>query len=323
LINEFITLHQNQFIYLSFSITNGKMFDLVTAGHFAIDLISSPKITTPKPTLGGAPTYVSVAAKKMDAEVSVISKVGEDFSSRDIAWLNAHGIDLSGLKRIKGASTTRFILKYINWRRQLQLKSKAPPILSEDVPDSLRAKVVHIAPVANEISRNLVDKMRTLTNVLSLDPQGFVREFDANGNVHLKRWHDQQVLEQIDLYKSSLSEIRVVTGLTDLQLAMEKIRDYGARIVIVTIGMKGSKLLFEGKLHDIPACKPKMVRDPTGAGDAFIGAFLAEYVKGNDPVSCACIGSASASFVVEEVGPDVFGEKEEICARANKIYEKV
>jgi len=299
------------------------MFDLVTVGHFAIDLISSPKITTPKPTLGGPPTYVSVAARKLDARVSVISKVGEDFSSRHIAWLKAKGVDLSGLKRIQGASTTRFILKYTNWTRQLQLKSRAPPILPEDIPNSLRAKVIHTAPVANEISRNLVDKLRTSTNTLSLDPQGFVREFDTDGNMHMKRWDNQQVLEQIDLYKSSLNEIKVVTGLADLQLAMEKICYYGAKIVIVTMGMKGSKLLFEGKLYDIPACKPKTVRDPTGAGDAFIGAFLAEYIRGKDPVWCACVGSASASFFVEGVGPEVFGGKKEIYARASKAYGKM
>jgi len=299
------------------------MFDLVTVSHFTIDLINSPKITTPKPKLGGPPTYVSVAARKLDAKVSAISKVGDDFSSKHIAWLNANGVDLSGLKRIKGASTTSFILKYTNWKRQLQLKSRAPPILLEDVADYLQAKVIHIAPVVNEISRNIVDKLRTLTNILSLDPQGFVREFDANGNMYLKRWDNQQVLEQIDLYKSSSSEIRMVTGLADLHLAMEKIHDYGAKIVIVTMGMKGSKLLFEGKLYDIPACKPKIVRDPTGAGDAFIGAFLAEYVKGKDPVWCACIGSASASFVVEGVGTEVFGGKEETYARASKIYGRM
>jgi len=299
------------------------MFDLVTVSHFAIDLISSPKITTPKPTLGGPPTYVSVAARKLDARVSVISKVGEDFSSRHIAWLNANGVDLSGLKRIKGASTTRFILKYTDWKRQLQLKSRAPPILPEDVPTSLRAKAIHIAPIANEISPNLVDKLRTSTNLLSLDPQGFVREFDAKGNIHLKRWDDQQTLEQIDLYKSSSREIKAVTGLADLRLAMEKIYDYGAKIVIVTRGIKGSKLLFDGKLYDIPACKPKIVRDPTGAGDAFIGAFLAEYVRGKEPVWCACVGSASASFVAEGVGPEVFGEKEETYARASEIYGKI
>jgi len=299
------------------------MFDLVTVSHFAIDLISSPKITTPKPTLGGPPTYVSVAARKLDARVSVISKVGEDFSSRHIAWLNANGVDLSGLKRIKDASTTRFLLKYTDWKRQLQLKSRAPPILPEDIPNSLRVKAIHVAPIANEISPNLVDKLRTSTNLLSLDPQGFVREFDAKGNMHLKRWDDQQTLEQIDLYKSSSREIKAVTGLADLRLAMEKIYDYGAKIVIVTLGMKGSKLLFDGKLYDIPACKPKIVRDPTGAGDAFIGAFLAEYVRGKDAVWCACVGSASASFVVEGVGPKVFGRKEETYARASEIYGKM
>ena len=299
------------------------MFDLVTVGHFAIDLITSPKITKPKQTLGGSPTYVSLAARKLDAKVSVISKVGEDFSDRYIAWLKANGVDLSGLKRVKGASTTRFILEYSNWKRRLQLKSQAPPILPEDVPNSLQAKAIHMAPIANELSRNVADKLKTLTDTLSLDPQGFVRGFDAKGNVHLKRWEDQKLLERIDLYKSSLSEIRMVTGLADLGLAMEKIHDYGAKIVIVTRGMKSSKLLFEEKLYDIPTCKPKIVRDPTGAGDAFIGAFLAEYAKGKDPVWCACVGSASASFVVEGVGPEVFGQKEEIYARASKIYEKM
>jgi sugar/nucleoside kinase (ribokinase family) len=299
------------------------MFDLVTVSHFAIDLISSPKIATPKPTLGGPPTYVSIAARKLDAKVSVISKVGEDFSSRHIAWLNANGVDLSGLKRAKGTLTTKFILKYTNWKRQLQLKSRAPSILPEDVPAYLRAKIIHIAPIANEISRNLVGKLRKLTSILSLDPQGFVREFDADGSMRPKRWDDRQVLEQIDLYKSSSREIRMVTGLDDLRLAMEKIHDYGAKIVIVTRGMKGSKLLFDGKLYDIPACKPKTIRDPTGAGDAFIGAFLAEYARRKDPVWCAYTGSASASFVVEGVGPEVFGEKEEIYARASKIYGKM
>ena len=86
-------------------------------------------------------------------------------------------------------------------------------------------------------------------------------------------------------------------------------------------GMKESKLLLEGKLYDIPACKPRVTQDPTGAGDAFIGAFLAEYLMGKDPIWCACVGSASASFVVESLGP-MFGEKKEIYARASKIYRK-
>ena len=299
------------------------MYDLVTVGHIAIDLTISPRITIPKPTLGGSSVYVSLAARKLGAKVSVISNVGEDFSNSNIAWMNTNGIDLSGLKRIKGAPTTKFSLKYTNRRRQLQLKNRAPNILPEDIPNSLQTKTIHIAPIANEISRTLVEKLRTLTNVLSLDPQGFVRKFDTKGNMHLKRWDNPKVLGQIDLYKSSSIEIKVITGIADLKLGMERINDYGVRIVIVTRGTKGSKLLFEGEFFDILPCKPRIVRDHTGAGDAFIGAFLAEYVERKDPEWCACVGSASASFVVEEVGPKAFGEKEEIYARANKIYKEM
>jgi len=298
------------------------MFDLVTVGHFTIDQIFSPKIATSKPTLGGSPTYVSLAAKKLGAKVSVISKVGGDFPSEYIEWLKTNEVDLSGLKRVRDASTTRFLLKYEKQKRQLQLKNQAPPIYPKDIPSSLQAKAIHVAPIANELSQGVIDKLQGLTATLSLDPQGFVRKFDEQGNVRLGKWENPQVLQQIDIYKSSLDEIKAVTGLADLHLAVQKIHDYGAKIIVVTKGMKGSTLFFDEELHEIPACKPKVVQDVTGAGDAFIGAFLAEYVKEKDPVWCACVGSASASFVVEGFGPVVFGEKEETYKRAIRIYEK-
>jgi len=219
--------------------------------------------------------------------------------------------------------TTSFTLKYGNEERQLQLRSRAPPIVPEDVPDSLQAKVIHVAPIANELSGDVVDKLRTSAETLSLDPQGFVREFDENGNVLLKELKDSHILEQIDLYKSSLSEIRMVTGSTDLRLAMEKIHDYGVKAVIVTRGVGGSILLHEKRFYEIPACKPRIIRDLTGAGDALIGAFLAEHIKGKDGVWCMCVGSAAASFVVEGIGPAAFGEKKDVYQRASDLYEKV
>lgn len=299
------------------------MFDLLTVGHFTIDRIISPKIPTSETTLGGPPTYVSLAARKLDAKVSVISKVGGDFPGEYVMWLKANGVDLSGLKQVRAGSTTRFLLKYGKGGRQLQLKSQAPPISPEDVSGSLRAKAVHVAPIANELSQSVVDKLRGLTDTLSLDPQGFVRRFDEKGNVELGRWEETGILRKIDVYKSSFSEIKAATGLTDLQLAVQKIHSYGPRIVMVTRGMKGSTLFFNEELYEIPACKPRVVMDLTGAGDAFIGTFLAEHVQGKDPAWCACVGSAASSFVVEGVGPAVFGEKKEIYARASEIYGKM
>ena len=82
------------------------MFDIVTVGHLTIDRIVLPKKPIPKPTLGGSPTYVSLAARKLDAKVSIISKVGGDFPPEYLTWLKANGVDLSGLKQVRGASTT-------------------------------------------------------------------------------------------------------------------------------------------------------------------------------------------------------------------------
>jgi sugar/nucleoside kinase (ribokinase family) len=138
----------------------------------------------------------------------------------------------------------------------------------------------------------------------------------------VKRWREKSVLELVDVFKSSQDEIKAVTGTSNTQLAAKKIRDYGVKKVIITRGMRGSLLFFDDAFYNVPACKPRIVMDPTGAGDAFIGAFLAELIRGKEPLWCACVGSASASFVVEGVGPERFGERQETYERAKEIYEK-
>jgi sugar/nucleoside kinase (ribokinase family) len=276
----------------------------------------------PKTTLGGSPTYVSVAAAKLGAKVSVISKVGSDFPKEYLTWLQNNNVDLSGLERVSNACTTRYVLEYRNLKRHLRLKTKAPPILATDIPRSLRSVVVHVAPIADEISDEVISKLRKSARILSLDPQGFVRSFDKKGNVGVKRWRNPEVLGQIDVFKSAIREIQAVTGLRNLKSAMKKIIDYGPRIAVVTRGIKGSTLLFENQFYCVPACKSKIVMDPTGAGDAYIGGLLAEYVRNKDIFWCACVGSAAASFVVEGIGPEGFGESHEVYERAQRIYEK-
>jgi sugar/nucleoside kinase (ribokinase family) len=299
------------------------MFDLVTVGHFAIDTIRSPSTAFSKQALGGPPTYVSVAAARLGAKVSVVSKVGEDFSNNYVEWLRNNKVDLSGFRRIKDASTTKFDINYQeNGKRKLQLKARAPPIFAEDLPKNLRAKAIHVAPIAGELSEETVAKLRKATSILSLDPQGFVRSFDARGNVSLRRWEGRQVLEQVDVFKSSLSEIESITGTGKLKAAMRRISEYGVKAVIVTRGREGSVLLFDGTFFSIQAYKSRRIVDPTGAGDAFSGAFLAEYVRRKDPLWCACVGAALASFIVEGIGAQRFGEKEETYERAREIYEK-
>jgi sugar/nucleoside kinase (ribokinase family) len=301
-----------------------QVFDIVSVGHLSIDLIVLPDRQTPFTVLGGSAAYVSLAARHLEARVAVVSKVGGDFPEAYRWLLGQEGINLSGLIKVEDAQTTRYELKYdANLSsRNLSLKSRAPPITIDDLPNPLRASAIHIAPIAGEITYEVAERLKSHADVLSFDSQGLVRSFDQDGNVTYTPLADKHILGLVDIYKSSLNEIKAVTELADLDSAIKGIHDCGVKIVIVTLGAKGATLSVEGTRYDIPPCKPERVVDPTGAGDAFIGGFLAEYVNGENILRCACVGAAAASFVVEGIGPTSFGDKTQVYQRARELYEK-
>ena len=298
--------------------------DVTVVGHFAIDSILLPSRSSPFVVLGGSVTYTSFVAKRLDGNVSVISKVGGDFPEAYMWWLRQEGIDLSGVIKLENERTTRFELEYSKdlSSRTLKLKSKASPITLGDLPNSLRAKAVHVAPIAGEISYEVVEHLKGCAEVLSFDPQGLLRSFDNAGNVTCCSPVDKRLLSLINVYKSSLDELNALTGHSDMGSAIKAIHDFGVETVLVTLGMKGAVLSVEETLYNIPPCNSVVVVDPTGAGDVFMGGFLTEYVRQKDSLWCACVGSAAASLVVEGIGPTFFGEKEEIYRRARSIYEK-
>jgi sugar/nucleoside kinase (ribokinase family) len=298
--------------------------DVAVVGHFAIDTIRLPSRSAPFVVLGGSVTYVSFVAKRLDATVSIISKVGGDFPEAYMWWLGEEGIDLSGVRKLANEQTTRFELGYSKdlSNRTLKLTSKASSIKVRDLPRSMRASAVHVAPIAGEISYKVVERLKGRAEVLSLDPQGLLRRFSKTGNVTSRAKVDKRLFSLINIYKSSLDEISALTGHSDLKSAIKAVHDFGVETVIVTLGSKGAVLSVLGTLYNIPACSSSVFVDPTGAGDAFIGGFLTEYIRQKDSLWCACVGSAAASLVVEGIGPTFFGKKEEIYQRARSVYEK-
>ncbi len=274
--------------------------------------------------LGGSVTYVSLVTKHLEANASVISKVGGDFPEAYLWWLREEGIDLTGVVKRESELTTRFELEYSGdlAERQLRLKGKTSPITIEDLPNLARAKALHLAPIDDEINYELAEHLKKHADTLSLDPQGMLRAFDESGNVHCCAPIDRRLLRLVNVYKSSLDEVTALTGETDIKPALKAIHSFGVENVIITQGTKGAVLSVAGSTYNIPVCPGKPVIDPTGAGDVFIGAFLTEYTRAKDSLWCACVGSAAASVVVEGLGPTSIGSKEEIYSRAEAVYEK-
>jgi sugar/nucleoside kinase (ribokinase family) len=300
------------------------VLDIASIGHFCIDSIFLPNRQAPFTVLGGSAAYVSFAARRLGSRVAVVSKVGGDFPEAYSWWLEQESIDLSRVIKVESAKSTRFELKYNSdlSDRVLVSKSRAPSITIDELSSSLKASVVHIAPIAGEVTYDVVEKLKGCAEVLSFDPQGLVRSFDENGTVSLCPLADKRMLEIVKMYKSTLPEIGAVTGISELNSAIKAVHDCGVEVVIVTLGARGSVLSADGATYNIPACSPDRIVDPTGAGDAFMGGFLAEYVNGRNLLRCACVGSAAASLVVESMGPTYFGDKETIYQRARLLYEK-
>ena len=298
--------------------------DVTVVGHFSIDTLNLPSMPKPFVVMGGAVAYVSLVAKRLGAAASVISKVGGDFPEAYMWWLQEEGVDVSGVVRLPSEQTTRFELTYNGdlSSRTLKLKSKAPAIALSDIPSSLCAKAIHVAPIAREVSFEVVEHQKRCSEILSIDPQGMLRNFDADGNVTCCSLADMRLLSFINIYKSSQDEICTITGQLDLNSAIKAVHDIGPETVIVTNGAKGSVVSVQGTRYNIPACHSEKAVDPTGAGDVFIGAFLTEYTRQKDSLWCACVGSAAASLVIEGVGPTFLGAKEEIYQRARSLYEK-
>jgi sugar/nucleoside kinase (ribokinase family) len=298
--------------------------DIAVVGHLSIDTIILPSRSKPFVVLGGAATYTSFAGKNLGATASVISKVGGSFPEAYLWWLGQEGVDLSGVTKSANEPTTCFELSYSKdlFERALKLRSKGPALSPDDVPKDFRAKAVHIAPIANEIPYELVERLKSCADVLSLDPQGLLRSFDEEGNVTENASVDFRIFSLINIFKSSLNEIYALTGESELKPAIKAIHDVGVETVIVTMGAKGSILSVEGAQYNIEACRSQILVDPTGAGDVFIGSFLTEYLRQKESLWCASVGSAAASCVIEGLGPTYFGEKEEIYRRANSLYEK-
>ena len=84
------------------------------------------------------------------------------------------------------------------------------------------------------------------------------------------------------------------------------------------MGAKGSLLSVEGAHYNVPVCQSKVLVDPTGAGDVFIGGFFTEYLRQKESFWCAAVGAAAASMVVEGSVPLILAEKKKSIKRATR-----
>ncbi|WXG42775.1 MAG: PfkB family carbohydrate kinase [Promethearchaeati archaeon SRVP18_Atabeyarchaeia-1] len=299
------------------------MLDIAVFGHFAIDQVERDGNVLP-PSLGGTVTFSSLAAARLGAKVGIVSKVGPDFRDDHLLVFARSGIDVSGVKKVK-APTTKYRLQYTGEERNLTLLSRCDPIKPEDVRHLRgKAKAVHLGPIAGEVPLETVKEVAKWSTIVMLDLQGFVRKFDRNGKVSLER--NPQLLEIVKramIVKSALQEGETVMNVSGFEEVASSFLNMGCKITIVTLGGKGAYIsTCEGESLVVPAINPRRITDLTGAGDAYAGSFLAEYLKTKDLRRSAIIASSAVSFKVEGHSTSGFASRADIEKRAREYLEQ-
>jgi len=291
-------------------------YDLTVVGYIVLDYISHGQKAI-GPLLGGPSIYASLAARALGASVLVVSTVGRDFDKKKFEWLRTRGITTTNI-RTTALRTTSFKIDYRNNDRTMRVDPVCEKLKESDASKFTSASV-HIGPVLQEVPLELALKLRERTELMSVDPQGYVRTRLRNGTIKKSHWHAESMLRKTDVLKISESE---VVGILGSVPSARKLLNLGPQIVLLTKGKKGVTLLShdEGKFF-LPAYETDVI-DPTGAGDALIGAFLVSWKKTGDLLWSAALGAAVASFVVEGFGPANFGTPKAINSRAQVVMER-
>ena len=277
---------------------------LVTVGTVAFDTIETPYGKAER-VVGGAATYISLAASYFTKDINLVSVIGDDFPESELKYMQKRGVNLDGLQIKQGEKSFFWAGKYhdnMNSRDTLDTQLNVLADFKPKLPASYRnAKYLMLGNLTPEIQMKVIKQMNKRPKLIVMDTMNFWMDVAMKS---LKK-----TIKQVDVLTINDEEARQLSGEYSLVKAAEAIHKMGPKYLVIKKGEHGA-LLFQGsKVFFAPALPLAQVFDPTGAGDTFAGGFIGYLAKtGNlsfENMKRAVIyGSAMASFCVEEFSID-------------------
>ena len=294
------------------------MSKLVIVGTVAFDAIETPFGKTDK-ILGGAGTFIGLAASQFNVDSSVVSIVGGDFPQKYLDLLSDRNVDVSGVEIVKDGKTFFWSGLYhndMNSRDTLATELNVLADFEPVVPESYRdAKIVMLGNLHPLTQLSVLEQMNETPDLVVLDTMNFWMD-SALEDLH-------KVIKKVDVITINDEEARQLTGEYSLVVAARKIHEMGPKYVVIKKGEHGALLFNEDNVFYAPALPLEEVFDPTGAGDTFAGGFVGYLAKSNDlsfenMKNAVIYGSTLASFCVEK-----FGTERMVNLSKDEVYQRL
>lgn len=304
----------------------------ILAGQLRRDFILLPTGTGHLDAPGGSLLYAAAGLGLWGNNAGLVARVGEDYPQAWIEEVAERGYDVRGIKILPqemdlrwfaaypngetrqvtnvvshfarmGIPFPKSLLGYIEPNQSPDSRTQATDrtIRLNDFPDDyLDATAAHLCPL-DYLSHTLLPPImrRGHISTITLDP--------GDGYMDPIHWDDiPLILNSLTAFLCSEEKlVNLFHGRsTDLWEMAEALANYGCDLIVIKRGARGQYLYDHAQRArwTIPAY-PAEVVDPTGAGDAFCGGFLAGYRQSYQPLEACLHGNVSASFVVEGAGP--------------------
>jgi len=277
---------------------------LLTVGSVAFDAIETPFGKTDK-IIGGAGTYIALAASFYNNKQNIVSVVGEDFPEEMLNQLKNRNVNLEGLQIKKGEKTFFWSGKYhndMNSRDTLVTELNVLEHFNPTIPDSYQGSdYLMLGNLSPQVQRQVIERLTVRPKLIAMDTMNFWMDIAMD---YLK-----ETLKLIDVLIINDEEARQLSNEYALVKAAKVIRAMGPKYLIIKKGEHGALLFHGDHMFFAPALPLEEVFDPTGAGDTFAGGFMG-YIASTQDISFESMkraiinGSALASFCVEEFGTE-------------------
>lgn len=258
-------------------------------GEALIDFIPNEKgcslenVVTFNKMAGGAPANVAAGVAKLGGKSTFISKLGQDGFGRFITEsLKRQGVDTSLIKYTTKAHTgLAFVsLDETGDRDFIFYRDPSADMLLEE--NEIQEEWFEEGDVLHFCSVDLIEAPVKYAHKKAIEivkRKGGIISFDPN--VRLPLFESEEAcrnaimpfISYADILKLSEEEVSFLFDVEDEALCYQKVKEYGVQMLIITKGDKGATIYFKDFKVDSDVPKVEVV-DTTGAGDAFISAFL-------------------------------------------------
>ncbi|MFB6120247.1 MAG: bifunctional 2-dehydro-3-deoxygluconokinase/2-dehydro-3-deoxygalactonokinase [Halobacteriaceae archaeon] len=257
--------------------------------------------------VAGAESNVATAASRLGADATWTSKLPDSPLGRKVvSELRRYGLDADVVWSDEGRQGTYYIEQGGDPRGTNVVYDRAGAAVTTATADELPTDRIAAADAfqTTGITPALSDTLRETTADLLAHARehGTRTYFDVN--YRSKLWDPAEARETLT---GLLDDVDVlVTGIADAasvldvegdaaDVAEELAAVHGHETVVVTRGAEGALAYHDGEIIDQPAF-PSETHDPIGTGDAFVGAFIARRLDGDDVADALRYAAATAAL---------------------------